>query len=264
MRQGRAAVTPRLVAADALRAVDMPQGEVVDGGGKGVRRDVRQRADFVFVRLGGLAAGGVEVAGGDKRQVGIAAQGFGVGDGGGVMGADAVKQFRAFVGGTFARFGAAQVAFAQIRHGADDGFRRAAAVIEQQHFGGGLACGADDVDVERAQDVARRVEEGGRVVVAGGDDDVATMSGGDAAEELVILRLALCWRGAAVEDVAGDDERVDAFGVKGGGEPVEEGGEFVMTAATVEVAAEVNVGGVQDFHGSHSSPGNSASACGKR
>ena len=52
-----------------------------------------------------------------------------------------------------------------------------------------------------------------------------------------------------VEDVAGDDERVDVFGVQGSGKPVEEGGKFVMATAAVEVAAEVDVGGVQEFQG---------------
>ena len=47
--------------------MDVPQGKVVDGGGKGARRDVRQGADFVVVRFAGLSARGVEVAGGDER-----------------------------------------------------------------------------------------------------------------------------------------------------------------------------------------------------
>ena len=45
----------------------MPQGKVVDGGGKGARRDVRQGADLVVVCFAGLSARGVEVAGGDER-----------------------------------------------------------------------------------------------------------------------------------------------------------------------------------------------------
>ena len=172
-----------------------------------------------------------------------------MGDGGGVVGADAVQQFARFFGRAFARVCRAQVAFAQVGYGADDGFRRAVAAAQEQYFVGGFARGADDVDVERAQDVARGVEEGGRVVVTGGDDDVTTGTGGDAAKELVILRLAARRRRGGVEDVAGDDERVDVFGVQGGGEPVEEGGKFVMAAATVEVAAEVQVGGVEEFQG---------------
>ena len=177
------------------------------------------------------------------------AQGFGVGDGGGVVGADAVQQFACFFGRAFARVCRAQVAFAQVGYGADDGFRRAIAVAQEQYFVGGFARGADDVDVQRAQDVARGVEEGGRVVVARGDDDVAAVSGGDATEELVILRLAAWRRRGGVEDVAGNDERVDVFGVQGGGKPVKEGGKFVMATAAVEVAAEVDVGGVQEFQG---------------
>ena len=177
------------------------------------------------------------------------AQGFGVGDGGGVVGADAVQQFARFFGRAFARVCRAQVAFAQVGYGADDGFRRAIAVAQEQYFVGGFARGADDVDVERAQDVARGVEEGGRVVVARGDDDVAAVSGGDATEELVILRLAARRRRGGVEDVAGDDERVDVFGVQGSGKPVEEGGKFVMATAAVKMAAEVDVGGVQEFQG---------------
>ena len=244
----------------------MAEGEVVNGRRKGARRDVRQRADFVVVRLAGLPARGVEVAGGDERQVGAVrtAQGFGVGDGGGIVGANAVQQFCRFLGGAFAGVRAAQVAFAQVGDSADDGFGRAIVVAQEQHFVGRLARGTDDVNVERAQEVARRIEKGGRVVVAGGDDDVAAAPDGDAAEELVILRLAARRRRGGVEDVAGDDERVHLLGLQRGGEPVEEGGKFVMATATVKVATEVQVGGVQDFHGSHSSPGNSASACGKR
>ena len=86
-------------------------------------------------------------------------------------------------------------------------------------------------------------------MVARSDDDVAAVSGGDASQELVVLRLALCRRGGAVEEVARDDERVNVLGIKGGGEPVEEGGKFVVAAAAVEVAPQVDVGGVQDFHG---------------
>ena len=172
-----------------------------------------------------------------------------MGDGGGIVGADAVQQFCRFFGGAFAGVRTAQVAFAQVRHGANDGFGRAVTVAQEQHFVGRFARGADDVDVERAQDVARGVEEGGRVVVAGGDDDVTTGTGGDAAEELVILRLAARRRGGGIEDVASDNEHVHLFGLKRGGEPVEEGGELVMAAAAVEVAAEVQVGGVEEFQG---------------
>ena len=191
------------------------------------------------------------MAGRDKRDVRAVggAQGFGVGYGRRIVGADAFEQFARFVVAAFASVNAADVAFAQVGHGAADGFDAAVRGTQQQGFVRRAACAADDVDVEGAQEFARGVEEGGGVVVAGGDDDVAAGCGGGAAEEVVVERLGAVRRVAAVEDVASDDEGVGVFCAEGGKQPVEEGALFVVAFAAVEGAAEVPVGGVDEFQG---------------
>ena len=132
------------------------------------------------------------------------------------MGADAFEQFARFVVAAFAGVNAADVAFAQVGHGAADGFDAAVRGAQQQSFVRRAACAANDVDIEGAQEFARGVKEGGGVVVAGGDDNVAAGCRGSAAEEVVVERLGTVRRVAAVEDVASDDEGVGVFCAEGG------------------------------------------------
>ena len=76
-RNGRAAVADMLAAADDLRPVNMPEGNVV-GGGEVLRRKRVQRTDIDLAhRITLTGSDGGEVSGGNDRNGLIAAQGAG-------------------------------------------------------------------------------------------------------------------------------------------------------------------------------------------
>ena len=79
-------------------------------------------------------------------------------------------------------------------------------------------------------------------MVAANDDHLATGRGvGDAAEEGVVELLGAVARGGGVENVAGNQQGVDVRLFNPSGEPVEEGGKFVVAPAAAGLFCVVYV-----------------------
>nr|WP_300684225.1 hypothetical protein [uncultured Bilophila sp.] len=127
------------------------------------------------------------------------------------MAADAFKQLGFLVFKAFPGLGRADVAIPQVGDGTDDKLRLPVPSAQDERLLRRIVGhGADDVDVESPQEFFGSRQKGGRVVVSGHDDHVAAVFP-DAAEEAVIKLLRTVARGAGVENVACDDQHVDAL-----------------------------------------------------
>jgi hypothetical protein len=109
---------------------------------------------------------------------------------------------------------------------------------------------ADHARAVGGQQRSRRFQAAGRIVVAGDDDDVERRRPRACLlQEVVQLALRGRRRVGVVEDVAGDQQRVDLFGHDGIEQPVEEAFVFPAPVEIVQGLAEVPVGSVQQPHG---------------
>ena len=227
-----------LVAAHALRPVDVPQCDVIKPretiGAHGAQvADLNGTLAFTAER-----AHGRQMPGRHNRPARR--------DGGGViqdppvMLADALPHLRRHLLGCLARGSAAHVALPQIRHRADHGVAEI-----QNRLPRILRRGPDHADFERPEQVPGRVESQSGVVVAA-DHEHLGGGAGDAGEKLVVLGERLLGRVGAVENVPGDDEEVgpelrDLFK-----QPGEETGVFRGPVLVDEARPEVPVGGVEN------------------
>jgi len=98
------------------------------------------------------------------------------------------------------------------------------------------------MDVESGEEIGGGFQSGGGIVIAGGDDH---LQGGtraaDPGEELVELTLRPRGRTDAVEDVAGNDERVGVSFDELAEQPVEEMGVLGIAIEAVEQLAQMPV-----------------------
>ena len=256
---GRAAVADGLGAVHGLCHVEVPQREVVEAGGESFGRHAGERADIQFanpVVVDRPPAHGEQMPHAHDRRDGRRRRGrpqcvlFIDGDRArlAVVFRDSLDQFPALVLGCFAGFDRAHVPVPQERHGADDQLRSSVRGPQHQHLVRGVGGGAaDDVDVEDLEQFARRVQEGRRIVVAADDDDMAAGRGGQPAQEAVVQLLGRVAGRDGVEDVAGDEQRVDLPLPDRLLQPVQERLRLVMAFSAVEVPSDVPVGRVKEF-----------------
>ena len=85
-------------------------------------------------------------------------------------------------------------------------------------------------------------------MISGNYHHMATAQRGSPAQESVVQLLCAVARCRCVENVSGNDQDVDSTVVDRIREPVQKGFVFFVAFSAVEGAAEMPVGGVEDFH----------------
>ena len=199
----------------------------------------------------GLAAGRVEVAGGQHGHVLLAQAPHGVVRGQGpVVGGNALAHAELALVGRFAGHRQADVAVAQKRHGADHQRGAATGFGQGHHLLGGVGGhAAHHVDAQPPQQLPRGVEQGGGVVVAAHHHNVAAIGALHLHQEIVVQLLGRVRGRGGVEHVAGHHQRFHAVGLHGPQQPDKKRpllGQALLPGE--EVLAQVPVGGVQYAH----------------
>ncbi len=138
----------------------------------------------------------------------------------------------------------------QIGDGADDQPWLVVAVVQhhqlvRRFFGHG----ADHVDIEEAQHFPGGIEERGGIVVAGRDHHLPAPGSATAAEKAVVELQGPIAGGAVVKDIAGEQQRLDPFGLDAAQQPVQETLEFLVAFAAIQGSPDVPIRCVEDFHG---------------
>ena len=234
---GGAAVADGFVAGDALRAVEVAEGGVVEAV-KDVRADGAEIAD-VDVTLA-VAGGGTEdgeVAHGDDGTA--LCESATRGELRDVVIADGGTDLLMHGGDRFTSGSLAEVTLTQKGHGGDD---RAAEIDEV------VPGVAEDMHLEVTQQLARGVEVGGGVVVAAGDDGLHGFEVGETLQEVEVERHGLLRRIRGIKDIAAEQQRVDFLATEGFDEPVHEGSVLSQAIPLDEAGTEMPVGGVEEAH----------------
>ena len=170
---------------------------------------------------------------------------FGLRADGGVVAADAVDEVPLLVFNAFAGLNHSDVPIPKIRDGADDELGLTVRAVEPKDLVSGVVRDrAYDMDVEGAQELFRRGQEGGRVMIARHHDDMAAERHDPAEEAVIQLLRTVAW-GAGIEHVSGDDQYVNVSVADRIRQPVEEGGKGFVAPAPVEGAPDMPVGRMQ-------------------
>ena len=197
------------------------------------------------VAVGGLAARREEVTGCENGEIRSRPVRFGLRADGGVVAADAVDEVPLLVFNAFAGLDHSDVPIPKIRDGADDELGLTVRAVEPKDLVSGVVRDrAYDMDVEGAQELFRRGQEGGRVMIARHHDDMAAERHDPAEEAVIQLLRTVAW-GAGIEHVSGDDQYVNVPVADCIRQPVEERGKGFVAPAPVEGAPDMPVGRMQ-------------------
>ena len=228
--------------------MQMPEGEIVDVVREAVGGHLCERPDIELshaVAVGGLAARREEVPGCENGEIRSRPVRFGLRADGGVVAADAVDEVPLLVFNAFAGLNHSDVPIPKIRDGADDELGLTVRAVEPKDLVSGVVRDrAYDMDVEGAQELFRRGQEGGRVMIARHHDDMAAERHDPAEEAVIQLLRTVAW-GAGIEHVSGDDQYVNVSVADRIRQPVEEGGKGFVAPAPVEGAPDMPVGRMQ-------------------
>src|SRR5690554_3470249 len=102
--------------------------------------------------------------------------------------------------------------------------------------------------IQREQQLPGRIEEGGRIVITGDNHYMSAIRGGHFTEKAVIQLLGAVARRGGIEDVAGNQQHIYPLLFDGCYLPVQESLKLLVAPSSIQGAAKVPVGCVQQFH----------------
>ena len=239
-----------LKAADLLRPVDMPQGDIgrrrKGAGGKGL-----QAADINLAhRIAGTRPDRGQMARGNNRQVAAQLGTFGLGQGieGLVMLLNRLLQRLLLVLRALPGLAFQHIARADKGDGAENRPRRAIAPMQhQQLFSQIITDTRNHPRAELGQQRLALTEHGHRIMVATEHHQLAA-SGAQLDDKAVVVLTGVAGRRAGVEDIAGNQHGIHLMRAHLLDQPGAEGLMLGLAGLTHKVLAQVPVGCMQNAH----------------
>ena len=253
-RQGRARVAPRGVSRKALRAVQVPQREIVDLLGEDVGRNLPEASDVEAALFSAaVAVRGKKVPGGNERNVvsaAVFAQCERSVDCLAVVPARAFNHLAVLLLVGFVLDALSDVGFPQEGNRGHHRLGLARSVAQEKRFASRVGERlANHRDADGREEPLRGVQKRGRVVVAARDHDVPAVGLAPYGGEKVVVEVLRKVRGrGVVKDVASDHQAVDVSFGDELAKPVKKLLKRVVAPGAVKRPPQVQVRGVKNAH----------------